>query len=116
MQLAFANTITAVEQGVTFLDSSVYGMGRAAGNCTTELLVSYLKKSNYQLRPLLEIIEKYMIPLREQVEWGYIIPYMITGLLNEHPRTAMALRNSPDKDKFSEFYDKLTSVETAFSK
>jgi len=116
MQLAFANTITAVEQGVTFLDSSVYGMGRAAGNCTTELIVSYLKKSNYQIRPILEIIENYMIPMREQVEWGYIIPYMITGLLNEHPRTAMALRNSPDKDKFAEFYDKLTSVETAFSK
>lgn len=116
MQLAFANTITAVEQGVTFLDSSVYGMGRAAGNCTTELIISYLKKSNYQIRPILEIIEKYMIPLREQVEWGYIIPYMVTGLLNEHPRTAMALRNSEDKDKFAEFYDKLTSVETAFSK
>jgi 4-hydroxy 2-oxovalerate aldolase len=43
MQLAFANTIMGASKGVTFLDSSVYGMGRAAGNCTTELLVSYLK-------------------------------------------------------------------------
>lgn len=116
MQLAYANTITAVERGVSFLDSSVYGMGRAAGNCTTELLVSYLKKPGYHVKPILEIIEKHMIPLREQVEWGYIIPYLVTGLLNEHPRTAMALRNSPDKDKYADFYDKLTSPETSFTK
>ena len=116
MQLAFANTITAINRGVTFLDTSVYGMGRAAGNCTTELVVSYLKKSNYKVRPILEMIEKHMIPLREQVEWGYIIPYMVTGLLNEHPRTAMALRNSADKDHYADFYDKLTSAETSFIK
>lgn len=114
LQLAFANTITAVEKGVAFLDASVYGMGRAAGNCTTELLVSYLRKARYHVRPILEIIEKHMIPLREQVEWGYIIPYMITGLLNEHPRTAMALRSSPDKDRYAAFYDRFMSAETPF--
>lgn len=116
MQLAFANTITGVEQGVTFLDTSVYGMGRAAGNCTTELVVGYLKKPSYNVRPILDFIGRHMIPLREQVEWGYIIPYMVTGMLNEHPRTAMALRNSAEKDNFAEFYDKMTSPETSFAK
>ncbi|MFK7694403.1 aldolase catalytic domain-containing protein [Paenibacillus sp. HJGM_3] len=113
MQLAFSNTITAADLGVTFLDSSVYGMGRAAGNCNTELLVGYLKHAKYEIRPILEVIERRMIPLREKVEWGYIIPYMIAGMLNEHPRVAMALRNSDDKDKYAEFYDKLTSAEVA---
>lgn len=111
MQLAFANTIAAANKGVVYLDSSVYGMGRAAGNCPTELLVSYLKNPNYELRPVLDVIERLFIPLRQQVEWGYIIPYTITGILNEHPRVAMALRNSEDKDKYVEFYDKLTSPE-----
>jgi 4-hydroxy 2-oxovalerate aldolase len=111
MQLAFANTIVGVNKGITFLDSSVYGMGRAAGNCPTELLVSYLKNPRYELRPVLDIIERHMIPLREKVEWGYIIPYMISGSLNEHPRVAMALRDGEDKDKYVEFYDKLTSPE-----
>lgn len=115
MQLAFSNTIMAAERGVQFLDASVFGMGRAAGNCNTELLVSHLKNPKYELRPILEVIERRMIPLREKVEWGYIIPYMMTGLLNEHPRTAMALRASENKDKYAEFYDQLTSPEVALA-
>lgn len=115
MQLAFSNTIMAAERGVQFLDASVFGMGRAAGNCNTELLVSHLKNPKYELRPILEVIERRMIPLREKVEWGYIIPYMMTGLLNEHPRTAMALRASDNKDKYAEFYDQLTSPEVALA-
>ncbi|UUZ97560.1 hypothetical protein LJK87_34770 [Paenibacillus sp. P25] len=111
MQLAFANTIVGANKGVQFLDSSVYGMGRAAGNCPTELIVSYLKKSKYDLRPSLGIIEKHMIPMSQKWEWGYVIPYMIAGVLNEHPRAAMAQRASEDKDKLVEFYDKLTSPE-----
>jgi Isopropylmalate/homocitrate/citramalate synthases len=116
MQLAFANTLAAAGQGVTFLDSSVYGMGRAAGNCTTELLISYLDNPKYDLRPILDIIERRFIPLREKVEWGYLIPYMITGALNEHPRVAMELRASEDKDKYAAFWDKLTSAEAAPSR
>jgi 4-hydroxy 2-oxovalerate aldolase len=111
MQLAFSNTLVGAQNGVTFLDSSVYGMGRAAGNCPTELLVSHLKNPKYDVAPLIDVIERLFIPLRAKVEWGYIIPYMITGILNEHPRSAMALRNSEDKDKFLSFYDKMTSVE-----
>lgn len=116
MQLAFANTLIAAEKGVELLDASVYGMGRAAGNCNTELLVADLNNPKYNVRPLLDMIEKYMIPLREKEEWGYIIPYMITGILDEHPRSAMALRNSADKDKAVEFYDQLTTPEIAHSK
>jgi 4-hydroxy 2-oxovalerate aldolase len=112
MQLAFSNTIMGASKGVTFLDSSIYGMGRAAGNTPTELLVSYLKNPRYEVRPLLEIIEKHMITMREKWEWGYLIPYMIVGSLDEHPRVAMAHLNSPEKDKFVEFYDKLTSPES----
>lgn len=111
MQLAFSNTIMGANKGVQFLDTSVYGMGRAAGNCPTELLVSYLKNPRYELRPVLEIIERHMISMRDKWEWGYIIPYMIAGVLNDHPRAAMAIRAGEDKDKFVEFYDKLTSPE-----
>jgi len=96
------------------LDASVYGMGRAAGNCNTELLVAHLPNTKYNLRPVLDMIENYMIPLREKEEWGYIIPYMITGVLDEHPRSAMALRSSADKDKCVDFYDRLTTPEISF--
>jgi 4-hydroxy 2-oxovalerate aldolase len=112
MQLAFANTITGASSGVTYLDSSVYGMGRAAGNCTTELLLSHLKGARYDIRPVLEIIEKHMITMREKWDWGYLIPYMIVGALDEHPRTAMAQLSSAERNNFVDFYDRLTSVET----
>lgn len=111
MQLAFANTLSALKNGVTFLDSSVYGMGRAAGNCHTELLVSHIKKTSYELKPVLSVIEKHMLEMRQKWEWGYIIPYMISGAINEHPRVAMAYRNSDERDQFVNFYDKVTSPE-----
>lgn len=111
LQLAFANTLAGIDQGVTFLDSSIYGMGRAAGNTPTELLVGQLNDPRYDIRPVLDVIERRFVPLRAEVEWGYTIPYAITGLLDEHPRTAMALRAGPDKDKYLEYYEKLTTVE-----
>jgi 4-hydroxy 2-oxovalerate aldolase len=111
LQLAYANTIIGASKGVSFLDSSVYGMGRAAGNCPTELIVSYLKNPRYEVRPVLEIIEKHMIQMREMWEWGYLIPYMIVGSLDEHPRVAMAQLNSADKHRYVKFYDQLTSPE-----
>jgi 4-hydroxy 2-oxovalerate aldolase len=112
MQLALANTLEAANHGVSFLDSSVYGMGRAAGNCHTELLVASLKDKRYEMRPILDIIERHMIKIRENWEWGYNIPYALAGILNEHPRIAMALRNSADRDKYVDFYDTLTSPES----
>ncbi|GIO13949.1 hypothetical protein J19TS2_35040 [Cohnella xylanilytica] len=112
MQLALANTLTAAEMGVELLDASVYGMGRAAGNCHTELLLAKLAKSDYNLRPLLGVIERHMVDLRQREEWGYLIPYMLTGVLDEHPRSAMAWRASPERDEYLNFYDKLTTPET----
>ena len=49
--------------------------------------------------------------MRDELEWGYLIPYMITGILNQHPRAAMALRQTKDKDKYADFYRGLTSDE-----
>ncbi|MFH1684090.1 MAG: aldolase catalytic domain-containing protein [Candidatus Margulisiibacteriota bacterium] len=103
-QLGFANTIEAIRKGANYLDSTIFGIGRAAGNCPTELLLSFLKNPKFKLEPVLEVIEKELVPLRKEIEWGYIIPYMITGILNQHPRAAMALRSGKDKDKYAQFY------------
>jgi 4-hydroxy 2-oxovalerate aldolase len=59
----------------------------------------------------LKLIEDDFLSLRNQIEWGYIIPMMITGTLNEHPRSAMEWRAGPNKDNYAEFYDKLTTPE-----
>ncbi|WP_123041700.1 aldolase catalytic domain-containing protein [Cohnella candidum] len=112
LQLAFANSLVASQMGVELLDSSVYGMGRAAGNTPTELLLARLNKPEYNVRPVLGMIEKHMLKLREKEEWGYLIPDMVTGMLDEHPRSAMGWRASDKRDRFTEFYDKMTTPET----
>lgn len=106
-QLAFSNTIEAIIHGVNYLDSTIYGLGRAAGNCPTELLLGFLKNPKFDIRPVLDVISKEFIPLREKIEWGYIIPYAVTGILDEHPKTAMALRDSAQKENYREFYESL---------
>lgn len=103
-QLAFANTIEALTNGVSYLDATMKGMGRGAGNCAMELLLGFLKNPKYQLFPVLQFVEKYMVPLEEQgAIWGYDIPYLITGHLNQHPRTAIAATKEKRKD-YSSFY------------
>lgn len=106
-QLAFGNTIEAIIHNANYVDATVYGLGRAAGNCPLELVLGFLKNPKFDIRPVLDLISKEFIPLRGKIEWGYIIPYAITGILDEHPRSAMALRNSDKKENYREFYDSL---------
>lgn len=108
-QLAYANTIEGIIHGANMLDATIYGIGRGAGNCPLELLMGFLKNPKFKLRPIIEVIEKEFLPLRERIEWGYLIPYALTGILDEHPRSAMALRASSQKDHYTTYYDKLTS-------
>ena len=109
-QLAFSNTIEAVIREVNYLDASVYGMGRAAGNCTLELLLGFLKNPKYDIRPILDLISHDFIPLRKKHEWGYILPYVIMGQLGLHPQEAIAMRKGPEAEHYREFYDKVVSA------
>ena len=106
-QLAFGNTIEAIIHDANYVDATVYGLGRAAGNCPLELVLGFLKNPKFDIRPVFDLISKEFIPLREKIEWGYIIPYAITGILDEHPRAAMALRDSDKKENYREFYESL---------
>ncbi|MFA6321480.1 MAG: aldolase catalytic domain-containing protein [Candidatus Omnitrophota bacterium] len=110
-QLAFGNTIEAIIHNANYVDGTVYGLGRAAGNCPLELLIGFLKNPKFDIRPILDLISKEFIPLRERMEWGYIIPYAITGMLDEHPKTAIALRESEKKENYREFYDSLAGAD-----
>ncbi|MBU0684098.1 MAG: aldolase catalytic domain-containing protein [Candidatus Omnitrophota bacterium] len=110
-QLGYANTLQAIIDGCNFLDATIYGIGRAAGNCPLELLMGFLKNPKFDLRPILDVISREFIPLREKIEWGYLLPYAITGMFNEHPKMAMALRKTKDKDSYRDFYDSMSAME-----
>jgi 4-hydroxy 2-oxovalerate aldolase len=106
-QLAFANTIEAIIAGINRIDATPYGMGRRAGNCPLELLFSFLKNLKFNIRSVFEIIQEVFIPLKAEIEWGYHIPYMIIGTLNEHPRSAMKIMASKKLPDLGHFYEEL---------
>lgn len=110
-KLAFANTIECVGDNVDYLDATYLSMGRGAGNCAMELLLGFLKNPKYNEYPVLEFIEKHMMPMKEQgVVWGYDLEYLLTGLFNQHPRTAIAYSKEKRKD-ITEYFKELTSQE-----
>lgn len=111
MQLAMSNTITSIINGATLLDATLLGMGRGAGNCPIEILIAFLKNPKYRMLPLLDVIQNYVKPWEEKVDWGYHIPYLITGALNEHPRSAMKWMDSEQKDDFVTFMKEMHDYE-----
>ena len=107
-QLAFANTVEAVGDGVNYLDATYGGLGRGAGNCAMELLLSFLKNPKYNLYPALQFIEKHITKLKaEGLLWGFDIPYMLTGVMNQHPRSAIAFTNEKKTD-YTGFYNMIS--------
>ena len=107
MQLAFANTIEATARGVSLLDATMMSMGRGSGNCAMELLLSFLKNPKYNIFPVLKFIENYMLPIKEEgAIWGYDIPYLLTGRLNQHPSAAIDYTKEQRTD-YADFYTDL---------
>lgn len=111
-QLAFALTIHFIrffsdKKRDIMVDSTLCGMGRGAGNTTTELLVSYLNRkcgSHYDLDAVMDAIDIYMPYYQENYSWGYSTPYFIAGmyqchvnniayLLKNHRTSAKDMRN-----------------------
>ena len=107
--LAYANTIEAIICGANYLDASLAGLGRGAGNCQMELLLGFLHNPKYSIRPLLKCIQKDIEPLRKDFFWGFSIPYMISGILNRHPREAIEFMEKGDSTDIVKFYDTMTS-------
>lgn len=103
-QCAFANTLEAKDVGAKWLDGTAFGMGRGAGNCHSEALLGYLNGKKYHVEPLLQLVEDWMLPLKESgLDWGYNTSYMLTGLTNQHPRTAIAASKNKDTQYTEQF-------------
>ena len=110
-QLAYANTIEALILGAGYLDATIGGLGRGAGNCPMELLLGFLKNPKFHLRPLLQCIQDYIVPLKQKEFWGFDIPYMITGQLNVHPRAAIEFIDGEERNNYVKFYDTIIEEE-----
>jgi 4-hydroxy 2-oxovalerate aldolase len=106
LQLAFANTIEAIVLGANYVDASIGGLGRGAGNCPMELALSFLHNPKFQMRPILHALQHHVEPMRGKLRWGFAIPYLLTGYLNQHPKAAMQFMEGDDFGDIVKFYDK----------
>ena len=106
-QLGFALTIEGIIKGATMIDATMAGLGRGAGNCPMELLLGFLHNPKFDLRPILECVQNRIEPMRKKLKWGFDLPYMITGVLNQHPRAAIAFNAKKGKKDVLDFYDSL---------
>ncbi len=107
LQLAFANTIESMRVGASYLDGTVSGMGRGAGNCHMESLLSMLRNPKYRIYPILDFIAAEMPKIKDSgAVWGFDVPYMLTGSLNIHPSRAIKFIKE-GRDDYSEFYKEL---------
>ena len=94
LQMAFANALEAIRCGVHIIDSTIYGMGRAAGNLPTEIIISFLEKhgsDRYNSIPVLNVIDSYFVSMHSGNKWGYQLPYMLSGMFQCHPDYAKSL-------------------------
>lgn len=90
-QLAFSNTCKFLAMGTDrelVGDSSVYGMGKSAGNCASELLALHLNHyyhKSYNLSEILECVDTYMMPIYQKHYWGYKYDFYLAAMQGVHP-------------------------------
>ncbi|AWZ06107.1 MULTISPECIES: hypothetical protein [unclassified Streptomyces] len=98
---ALGNTLAAAEAGALWLDSTVLGMGRGAGNARTEQLLAALGEPAGRMRPLLETTARHFLALFEKHRWGANPLYAIAGMHGVHPSYVQQLEatadHSPDR-------------------
>ena len=87
--MAFSNTLAAIEAGVDIVDGTLTGMGRGAGNLVLEQFMQKYAdmtgNTRYKPNALLNTINNYIQPLKDQYQWGFNYVYMLSGLKNIHP-------------------------------
>lgn len=99
LQLSFSNAQCLLASKINrtiYIDSSLNGMGRGAGNLCTELICSFLNdeaKSSYDINELIQLIDNYISPLKNKYLWGYSIAYYLSAINNCHPNYATFLLN-----------------------
>ena len=117
MQLAFSNAQELVNIQTNrnlIIDSSVYGMGRGSGNLNTELFVEYLNDNcgtEYNIKPLLKIIDDIINGFYQKNYWGYSLPNYISASHNAHPNYASYLddKKTLTVENINEIFDMMDS-------
>ena len=96
LSFAFAQQIISLASGKRkiILDATLNGMGKCAGNLNTELIVDFLvrkKDYDYDIDGILDVIDRYLYPIKNKYHWGYSIPAFMAGIYKAHPNNIIYL-------------------------
>lgn len=85
--LALHNTLIAASAGATWLDMTMCGMGRGAGNAKTEQIVPLFSRdlAGPAVDRLQRLVASRFVPLQRQYGWGSSIFYDIAASAKIHP-------------------------------
>ena len=85
--LAVSNILTAIEYGAIWIDSTILGMGRGAGNAQTENVLLKLEghQLGYHANALFDLVLSEFIPLQNHYHWGESLLYGLAATNNIHP-------------------------------
>lgn len=98
MGRALANTKAAIDEGVTWVDSTVTGMGRGPGNAKTEYVVlefENLRAAKSRVTPLLALIRRHFGPMQVKYGWGSNPYYYLAGQYGIHPTYIQEMLSDP---------------------
>jgi 4-hydroxy 2-oxovalerate aldolase len=98
-QLSFGLTqflhLLCAQRRHLIIDSTLYGMGRGAGNTPTELVAAFLNQHGehlYDIPALLHLIDTHILPLRAHTSWGYALEHFVAGVHATHVNTIQYLQ------------------------
>ena len=86
--LALANSLAALDAGAQWVDSTITGMGRGAGNTHSEILVGHLdgrRVASGTTHRLDHLISDYFTPLKKECGWGVNSHYVRAAMSGIHP-------------------------------
>jgi 4-hydroxy 2-oxovalerate aldolase len=85
---ALENSIKALNFGASWIDSTVQGMGRGAGNVSTESIICELSRRGVKkFKPefIYSLSQSYFLELKKKYQWGKSIYYHLAAINNIHP-------------------------------
>lgn len=91
--LALINSMTAVENGVTWCDGTITGMGRGAGNASTESLIMEMSRLGYHkgnANMTQPSVEDFTV-LKNKYDWGSNLYYHYAANHGIHPTFVQTL-------------------------
>ena len=110
--LALENSLTALDCGFQWLDSTVMGMGRGPGNLSTEYIALELQRSfnkRLDISSLLSLISDVFLDLKAHYRWGTNPHYFFCGLNSIHPSFAQNML-SDSRYSYTDVFTSLSRI------